>query len=153
MKKSRIQKLKNIQKGNQPQQGQGRTITRQDMDRMLFDMVMGEIYENSDVNSVLFEDILHKYQVELPVKEKERIWDVITNSMWISPMMGFGQAGKLELTPQGFQLMAQYGSYSNYLAATQMPISQHMRNGLPQDGPASEGNPAPGSHPGEKKEE
>lgn len=119
MKKSRIQKHKNTQDKKQ----QGNVITRQDMDRMIFDMVMGEIYEHSDVNELMFDDILGKYKVQLPENEKQRLWDVITNTSWVSPKMGFGQAGKLELTQQGYQLMSQYGSYSNYVAATQMAMS------------------------------
>jgi hypothetical protein len=118
-KKSRLHQFKKI--GGQPvqKQVQPQVITRQDMDRLIFDMVMGEIYENSHINELHFDEILSKYKVELPINERERIWDVLVTSSLVSPMIGFGQAGKLELTPQGFQLMTQYGSYSNFLAATQ----------------------------------
>ncbi|HTN44884.1 MAG TPA: hypothetical protein VL098_00950 [Flavipsychrobacter sp.] len=124
-KKSRLHQFKKIS-GQRPQkQVQPQIITRQDMDRLIFDMVMGEIYENSHVNELHFDEILSKYKVELPVNERERIWDVLITSSLVSPMIGFGQAGKLELTPQGFQLMTQYGSYSNFLAATQpQPLMQ-----------------------------
>lgn len=130
MKKSRIQKLKSTQEKDQ----QGHVITRQDMDRMIFDIVMGEIYEHSDVNELMFDDILGKYKVQLPDNEKQRLWDVITNTSWVSPKMGFGQAGKLELTQQGYQLMSQYGSYSNYVAATQIAMpNMAMSNNVPQN--------------------
>ena len=122
-KKSRLQKYQNV-KNDKAQH----TITRQDMDRMIFDLVMGEIYENSHINALPFDDILTKYKVELPENEKERVWDVLVNSMWVSPTMGFGQAGKLELTPQGFQIMSQYGTYSNYLASTMPPQPQRNIN-------------------------
>lgn len=130
MKKSRIQKLKNKRENSPKDAPQRQVITRQDMDRMIFDMVMSEIYENSDVNELLYDEILSKYRVQLPEKEKQRLWDVLTNTTWVSPKMGFGQAGKLELTQQGYQLMSQYGSYSNYVEATQraMPAMQIIQN-------------------------
>src|SRR5690606_21450612 len=77
MKKSRIQKLKNKRENSPKDAPQRQVITRQDMDRMIFDMVMSEIYENSDVNELLYDEILSKYRVQLPEKEKQRLWDVL----------------------------------------------------------------------------
>jgi|SRR5690606_26710022 len=119
MKKSRVQRY--IKKKKSENQQNQQPITRQDMDRIVFDVVLGELYENSDINSLQFDNILSKYNVQLPYKEKERIWDVLVNSMWVSPTVGFGKSGQLELTPQGYQLLSQYGTYSNYLYAAQNP--------------------------------
>jgi hypothetical protein len=44
---------------------------------------------------------------------------VLTSSGWVSPTIGFGKAGKLELTKAGFLMMSQFGGYSQYLASAQ----------------------------------
>jgi len=93
-------------------------IDRNEMDKNIFDVVLKYLYINADKNSLdLDKDILSNMTITLPNREKERIWDVLTGSGWVSPIVGFGNAGKIELTNAGFQLMSQFGSYSNYLAA------------------------------------
>jgi len=137
MKKSRIEKMKKTQTDNAHQP----TITREDMDRLLFDLILSELYENSDINAISYDEILKKHQVEIPDKEKERIWDILVNSMWVSPVVGFGQSGKLELTSQGYQLMTQFGSYSNYLASMQVnAVQAKAQIDTPHD---QKGNPPP----------
>src|SRR5690606_37646654 len=98
MKKSRVQRY--IKKKKSEKQQNQQPITRQDMDRIVFDMVLGELYDNSDINTLHFDNILSKYNVQLPPKEKARIWDVLINSMWVSPTVGLGKSGQIELTPQ-----------------------------------------------------
>ena len=39
------------------------------------------------------------------------------SSGWVTPVIGFGNAGKVELTKTGYQLMSQFGGYSEYLTA------------------------------------
>jgi hypothetical protein len=126
-----------------------RTITRQDMDRMIFDVVLGELYENADVNALPYDGILEKYKIALPNKEKERLWEILAGSVWVNPMIGFGQAGKLELTTQGFQMMEQFGSYSNFLATTQPPSQQAMGEDSDNNPPTEENPPA---DPNQKKD-
>lgn len=93
-------------------------IDRNEMDKSIFDVVMSYLYLNADKNAIdLDKDILSRMTIKLPEREKDRVWDVLTTSGWISPVVGFGNAGKVELTQAGIQLMSQFGSYSNYLAA------------------------------------
>lgn len=111
----------------QPQQV---VISRQDLDRQVFDLVLGTLYDNSDKNVLDLETEIYKpYNVQLPRKEAERIWDVLVRSGLVNPVVGFGNAGKLELSKTGFQLMSQYGSYSQYLAASQ--LQQQAQNQQP----------------------
>lgn len=104
-------------------------IDRSEMDKNIFDAVLNYLYINADKNSLdLNDDVLSHMSIKLPQREKERIWGVLTSSGWLSPKVGFGNAGKVELTKAGFQLMSQFGSYSDYLAA--------MHNNPAQQAPA-----------------
>ncbi len=95
-------------------------LNRTEMDKGIFDAVLQYLYVNADKNSLdLSNDILSHMTIPLPNREKERIWGVLTSSGWVSPKVGFGNAGKIELTKAGFQLMSQFGSYTGYLAAMQ----------------------------------
>jgi hypothetical protein len=67
----------------------------------------------------LHRDVLEKSRIVLPSREKQRLWEVLTSSGWVSPTIGFGKAGKLELTKAGFLMMSQFGGYSQYLASVQ----------------------------------
>ncbi|XZF15281.1 hypothetical protein ACTHGU_04025 [Chitinophagaceae bacterium MMS25-I14] len=91
-------------------------IDRGDMDIRLFDLVLKMLYENSDKSTLHLEnEILKPFNINLPPKENERIWDVLLSSGFVSPVVGFGNAGKIELTKTGYQIMSQYGAYSKFL--------------------------------------
>jgi len=87
-----------------------------DIDRRLFDIVLASLYENADKDTLHMEnDILKPLNINLPPNEADRIWEVMVSSGLVSPVVGFGNAGKLELTKAGYQLLSQYGTYSQYL--------------------------------------
>jgi len=91
---------------------------KNDLDRNIFDLVLKALYNTADKNALLFEEeILNENHLTLPGKEKKRLWNVLINSGWVSPVIGFGNAGKLTLTKPGYQLMEQYGGYLAYLEA------------------------------------
>jgi len=93
---------------------------RLELDKNVIDLTLRALFENADKNSIdLHKDILDKARIVLPQKETQRIWDVLTSSGWVSPTIGFGKAGKLELTKAGFQMMSQFGGYMQYLASMQ----------------------------------
>jgi len=93
---------------------------RLELDKNVIDLTLRMLFENADKNAIdLHKDILQKARIELPTRETQRIWDVLTGSGWVSPTIGFGKAGKLELTKAGFQMMSQFGGYSQYLASIQ----------------------------------
>ena len=87
-----------------------------DIDRRLFDIVLASLYENADKDTLHMEnEILKPLNISLPANEADRIWEVMVSSGLVSPVVGFGNAGKLELTKAGYQLLSQYGTYSQYL--------------------------------------
>lgn len=112
-KNLRIHRIKNLT----PRQTHPEVfIDRGNMDIGIFDLVMKMLYENSDKNTMHLEnEIFQPFNINLPKKETERIWDVLISSGFISPIMGFGNAGKVALTKTGYQIMSQYGTYSKFM--------------------------------------
>ena len=100
-----------------------RTLTRairlkNDFDKDIFDLVLKSLYNSADKNALNFErEILSRHRIRLSTKETQRLWNVLINSGWVSPLIGFGNAGKLTLTKPGYLLMEQYGGYREYLDA------------------------------------
>lgn len=91
---------------------------RAELDKNVVDLVLRMLYENADKNSLdLQKDIFDKSRIALPRNETQRLWDILTGSGWVSPSIGFGKAGKLELTKAGFQMMSQFGGYAQYLTS------------------------------------
>ncbi|MBS1782969.1 MAG: hypothetical protein JSS78_07870 [Bacteroidetes bacterium] len=118
-KKARITQHKEATKTvakQQPQQAQ--SMDQPTFDRNVMDATLRVLFENADKNALdLRTDIFDKANLHLSDSEMERLWDVLISSGWVSPTIGFGHAGKLELTKAGFQMMSQYGSYTNYITA------------------------------------
>ncbi|OSZ78550.1 hypothetical protein CAP35_09960 [Chitinophagaceae bacterium IBVUCB1] len=107
-------------------------IDRHTLDKVVIDTVLKALYNNADKDILHIEhDIYASQGLKLPLKESERLWDVMIASGWVSPVIGFGNAGKLELTREGYQLMAQYGGYHEYLAAVSAANSQQPTLILP----------------------
>lgn len=89
---------------------------RVELDRNMMDIVTKILFEDGHKDELdLQKDVIDKSNVIFPQKEVERIWNVMIGSTWVSPIVGFGKAGKLELTNAGLQMMSQYGSYKNFL--------------------------------------
>jgi hypothetical protein len=49
----------------------------------------------------------------------EKLWDILLATGMADSIIGFGNGGKLEITPAGIQMMTRYGSYKNFLASQQ----------------------------------
>jgi len=93
----------------------------------ILDLVMKCLYEDPDKDVVnLDEDIYKRFNITLPRKVSERVWDHMKSSGLVNPLIGFGNAGKLELSNAGTRLMDQYGSYNNYLQAQRAATAQQM---------------------------
>jgi hypothetical protein len=88
-------------------------------DKNIFDTVLKHLYNNADISLHLEKQIYVPNNIKLTHKEAERLWEVMISSGWVTPIIGFGNAGKVELTKTGYQLMAQFGGYSEYLTAVQ----------------------------------
>lgn len=92
---------------------------RSQMDKSLFDVVLKTLYVNSKSELDLEKEIFAAANLKVPHTESERIWNVLMSSGLVSAAVGFGKAGKVELTKQGYQLMAQFGSYKQYLESVE----------------------------------
>ena len=64
-------------------------------------------------------EILTRHKISIGDKYTERIWDILLSTGLVSPVIGFGNSGKLTLTNDGYQLMNKFGSYSAFLEAMQ----------------------------------
>ncbi len=113
MKKTRIRTKKNLRKAITFKPTE---TNRLELDKYIFDVAMKCLYHNADKSELAFESEILKYaKIKLPQKEISRLWNVLASSNWVAPTVGFGRAGKLELTHAGYQLMSQFGGYKQYL--------------------------------------
>lgn len=97
-------------------------VEHKQMDQQVFDIVLKKLYDNSAKNMLHLEnEIYAPSNIKLPAEDAERIWEVMISTGWVTPVIGFGNSGKVELTRAGYQLMAQYGGYSQYLATVNQP--------------------------------
>lgn len=93
-------------------------IDTRETDKLVIDTVLKTLYENADRDVLKIEEQIYKpNNIVLNSKDAERIWEILIASGWISPVVGFGNAGKISLTREGYQLMAQHGGYIKYLEA------------------------------------
>lgn len=94
-------------------------------DRNIFDLVLKMLFENSDKNALSLEkEIFEPFKIKMSRKEQERVWDVLINSGFVNPIVGFGNAGKIGLSQTGYQIMTQYGTYSNFIESSQQGRQQ-----------------------------
>ncbi|MCB0697148.1 MAG: hypothetical protein KDC07_07270 [Chitinophagaceae bacterium] len=93
-------------------------IDRNDIDIAIIDIVLKALYYNSHIDTLNVEtDIYKNANIKIPYVESERLWEVMINSGLVNPVAGFGNAGKLKLSRTGYQLMAQFGGYKEYMEA------------------------------------
>lgn len=107
-------------------------LDRNEIDKTVIDVVLKMLYNNAHKDVLHLEnDIYVPNGIKLPLRESERIWDVMISSGWISPVIGFGNSGKVELSREGYQLMAQFGGYKEYLDAVNNSNNQQQTVILP----------------------
>lgn len=93
-------------------------LDTKELDKQVFDLVLKTLYNNTDRNGLHVEnEIFAPLEIKMPAHDTGRLWEVMISSGWVSPVIGFGNAGKLELTKAGYQLMSQFGGYSEYLTS------------------------------------
>jgi hypothetical protein len=85
------------------------------MDKGVFDVVLKTLYVNGKAELDLEKEIFAVARLKVPHNEADRLWNVLISSGWVAPAVGFGKAGKVELTKAGYQLMATFGGYKEYL--------------------------------------
>jgi hypothetical protein len=121
---------KNNSKGNdvvqrmqnrQPlQQDMPQLPTRKQVDDQIIDLVLKALYNNGDkLQLSLTKDILDPMKIPYDDKGVDRTWDVLMNSGYVNPVIGFGNEGMMDLSKEGYKVMSQYDGYLNYLKAMQ----------------------------------
>ncbi|RYD55193.1 MAG: hypothetical protein EOP56_16740 [Sphingobacteriales bacterium] len=94
------------------------SLDRSEMDKRVFDLVLKTLYNSANRSGLHIEnEIFAPSKVKIAPHETGRLWEVMISSGWVSPVIGFGNAGKLELTKAGYQFMATFGGYSEYLTS------------------------------------
>jgi hypothetical protein len=100
-------------------------LDKKQQDILIIDKALASLYNDGDkVIRSLQEDVLKPNKINLAEKETDRIWDIMMNSGLVHAVIGFGNTGKLDLTPEGYQLMSQFGSYSAFIQEHQRQIAQ-----------------------------
>jgi len=98
-----------------------------EQDKTIFDLVLKSLYENANKTALHLEgEIFVPHNVKLNQKDSDRVWNILTSSGWVIPSVGFGNAGKLELTKAGYQFMIQFGSYKQYLDTVESQLKQQQ---------------------------
>lgn len=111
-------------------------IGRDEVDIAIIDIVLKALYHNSHIDTLHIEDDIYKNaNINIPFIESERLWEVMLHSGLVNPVAGFGNAGKLKLSRNGYELMAKYGGYMEYMQAvrtanqTQQPSAEKFEAG------------------------
>jgi len=91
-------------------------LDRKQLDIQIIDTALRAMYNEGDkVPRSLQQDILAPNKIKISERDADRIWDVMMSTGLVNSVIGFGNAGKMTLTNEGYQLMSQYGSYSAFL--------------------------------------
>lgn len=108
-------------------------MDRDEVDIAIIDIVLKALYHNSHIDTLHIENDIYKHaNINIPYVESERLWEVMLNSGLVNPVAGFGNAGKLKLSRFGYELMAKFGGYREYMQAVkgnmgvQAPLEEKM---------------------------
>lgn len=94
----------------------GPKLSQDQIDIEITDLVLKKLFNNGEKRPAsLKDDILIPNKINYNADQLDRLWDVLMNTGLVSAVIGFGRHGRLELTSQGYQLMEQFGSYSNFI--------------------------------------
>lgn len=111
-KQTSIQRLRSRSAAPMPAQ--------REQDIKVIDTTVKALYNDGDRMPLDFrKEILTRHKISIGDKYTERIWDILLSTGLVSPVIGFGNSGKLTLTNDGYQLMNKFGSYSAFLEAMQ----------------------------------
>lgn len=96
------------------------TVDQKAEDLHLIDLVLEKLFNGGDKQTAsLEEDVLLAHKIPYTEPGRERLWDLLVNTGFVQPVIGFGKAGRLSLTSEGYQLMTRFGSYSKFIEERQ----------------------------------
>ena len=112
----------------------GAKISQKEIDIALTDLVLAKLYNDGDRQPASLEDeILTPANIKFTPSGVDRLWDVLLSTGLVSPVIGFKRSGRLAITNQGYQLMSQFGSYSNFIKKREEEAArQSAGNAMPQ---------------------
>ncbi|HET8572602.1 MAG TPA: hypothetical protein VFL76_01915 [Edaphocola sp.] len=112
----------------------GAKVTQKQIDIALTDLVLAKLYNDGDRQPASLEDdILKPAKIKFTAGGVDRLWDILLSTGLVSPVIGFGRSGRLTITNQGYQLMSQFGSYSNFIKKREEEAArQTAGNAMPQ---------------------
>lgn len=106
---------------------------QREQDIKVIDTTVKALYNDGDRMPLDFrKEILNRHKIDIGDRYTERIWDILLSTGLVSPVIGFGNSGKLTLTNDGYQLMNKFGSYSAFLEAMQKEQQVQQGIQLPQ---------------------
>jgi len=106
---------------------------QREQDIKVIDTTVKALYNDGDRMPLDFrKEILNRHKINIGDRYTERIWDILLSTGLVSPVIGFGNSGKLTLTNDGYQLMNKFGSYSAFLEAMQKEQQVQQGIQLPQ---------------------
>lgn len=116
MKNNKVNKKQKIVRRFRNRSTVGAKVSQKEIDVQMTDIVLHKLYNDGDKKTAsLKEDILIPHKIKFTEEGIERLWDILISTGLVSPVIGFGRSGRLSITNQGYQLMSQFGSYSNFL--------------------------------------
>lgn len=107
------------------------SITQKDQDVYLIDLVLKKLYNEGDKETAsLTDDILKPNKIKFTQSGSDRLWDILLSTGLVNPVIGFGRAGSLTLTNEGYQLMNKFGSYSSFIQEREKQAQANSAQGM-----------------------
>jgi hypothetical protein len=133
MKKESANKKQRIIRRFHNRSSVGAMVSQKQIDVALTGLVLSKLYNNGDKQPAsLKEDILIPSQIKFTNQGVDRLWDILLSTGLVSPVIGFGHSGQLSITNQGYQLMSQFGSYTNFIKKREEAVHQESGGDITQ---------------------
>lgn len=140
--RERKKQMKMVQETQQKHTEKKTQITQEQLDVIVIDLTLRELFNNGDKTIIDFKkDVIEKYSIPSNEHSFERFWDILDATQLVNPVVGFGNAHKLSLNSQGYNLMLQYGNYQNYVNTMMSAQQAQVAAALPAESPVEKTEP------------
>lgn len=83
-------------------------------DNDVIDFVTRVLFSDTSKEFSLTDDILSMSKLKYTPQDEDRIWKLLLNTRMVEQSIGFGKAGKIQLSTEGMLIMNKFGSYNDY---------------------------------------
>lgn len=83
-------------------------------DNDVIDFVTKVLFSDTSREFSLTDDILSMSKLKYTPQDEDRIWKLLLNTRMVEQSIGFGKAGKIQLSTEGMLVMNKFGSYMEY---------------------------------------